>query len=400
MDPGVNRDRNGVLEPADISELSEVLTRSGAEGRTVELGGRFTKQAMGGSIWPADVVVSTARLDRVVQYEPKDLTIGVEAGMRVAALNALLEENNQMLPLDPPLADSATIGGVVAANCSGPRRRLYGSARDMVIGMIFITMDGKQVRSGGMVVKNVAGLDMAKLLVGSFGTLAAIACVNFKLFPRPLMQKTFLLAVESLDAALQARDAVLRSVLQPMAVDLVNAALGRGLGRDLPKGNLLLIEAGGNEAIIARYERELKTIARETGAAEFSALEDEQAQPLWLAVRDFPGLCRWNDSAAVVRISTTLARLGECFAVAGDRPALARAGSGVAYVHCHPSALDLVARARQAGLYAVVESSSEADKSKVELWADPGPELEIMTRIKQTLDPRNLLNRGRLYNRL
>ena len=90
-----------------------------------------------------------------------------------------------MVPLDPPFAEAATVGGVVAANSSGPRRRLYGTARDLVIGMQFATLEGKLVQSGGMVVKNVAGLDMAKLMIGSFGTLAAIAVVNFKLLPMP-----------------------------------------------------------------------------------------------------------------------------------------------------------------------------------------------------------------------
>ena len=98
-----------------------------------------------------------------------------------------------MVPLDPPFADQATVGGVVAANSSGPRRRLYGTARDMVIGMRFATLEGKLVQSGGMVVKNVAGLDMAKLMIGSFGTLAAIAVVNFKLVPMPEAERSFLL---------------------------------------------------------------------------------------------------------------------------------------------------------------------------------------------------------------
>ena len=123
------------------------------------------------------------RCSRVLQYEPHDLTISVEAGLPWCELTRVLAENRQMVPLDPPFADAATVGGVVAANSSGPRRRLYGTARDLVIGMKFATLEGKLVQSGGMVVKNVAGLDMAKLMIGSFGTLAAIAVVNFKLLP-------------------------------------------------------------------------------------------------------------------------------------------------------------------------------------------------------------------------
>ena len=126
---------------------------------------------MAGPVEAADATISTAAMTRVLQYEPADLTISVEAGMRWADLTALLAGNQQMIPLDPPFAGSATVGGVVAANTSGPRRRLYGTARDVIIGMKFATLEGKLVQSGGMVVKNVAGLDMAKLMIGSFGTL-------------------------------------------------------------------------------------------------------------------------------------------------------------------------------------------------------------------------------------
>ena len=142
---------------------------------------------MAGPIEPADEQVSTSALGRVLQYEPRDLTISVEAGLPWRELTRVLAENRQMVPLDPPFGADATVGGVVASNSCGPRRRLYGSARDLVIGMKFATLEGKVVQSGGMVVKNVAGLDMAKLMIGSFGTLAAIAVVNFKVQPMPEM---------------------------------------------------------------------------------------------------------------------------------------------------------------------------------------------------------------------
>ncbi len=393
------------LQPADIGELKECLAHCNAARKSIELGGHFTKRWMGGSVRPADMVVSTARLNHVIDYEPRDLTISVEAGVNFRDLQDLLRENNEMLPLDPPWAEQSTVGGVVAASCCGPRRRLYGSARDMVIGMTFVTVEGKPVRSGGMVVKNVAGLDMAKLMIGSFGTLGAIASVNFKVFPRPPKEKTFVLAFPSLEPALQARGAVLRGVLQPSAIDLANAALSQRLGLKLRPGFWLMIEAGGIDAVLGRYERELKTIARQCETAEFAALEADEAESLWRPVRDFPALPPPNGSpetarGAVVRISTTLARLGEAFAAAGDWPALARAGTGVTYVRCEDSPAELAGRARAAGLYVVIESCSTNDKDNLELWADPGPEFDLMVRIKNNLDPQNILNHGRLYNRL
>jgi len=381
-------------QPATPAELAEVLAACSAGHKTVELGGRFSKRSMGGPVSPADAVVSTAGLSGVAEYEPKDLTISVEAGLNFQTLTDLLAENRQMLPLDPPLAAEATVGGVVASNCSGPRRRLYGSARDMVIGMTFVTLEGQQVRSGGMVVKNVAGLDMAKLLIGSFGTLAAIARVNFKVIPCAPQERTYLLAFDALDAALRARDQILRSVLQPAALDLVNPAAAASLG-SLPGGHLLLVEAGGIEAVMARYDRDVKAVAHQASARECLALDEDQAALLWRRVRDFPAA----GGDAVVRLSSTLARLGECFQISGDAPALARAGNGVLYARTSdPAALAL--RARSAGLYAVIESWTAPEKSGAELWADPGPELQVMSRIKEALDPQHLLNHGRLYNRI
>src|SRR5678816_417930 len=145
-------------------------------------------------------------MKRVLAYEPRDLTISVEAGIRYSDLTRILAQNRQMVPLDPPFSETATIGGIVNANSSGPRRRLYGSARDLVIGMKFATLQGKVVQSGGTVVKNVAGLDMGKLLIGSFGTLAAIGIVNFKLVPMPEVERSFVFAYDTLAAAIAVRD--------------------------------------------------------------------------------------------------------------------------------------------------------------------------------------------------
>ena len=180
---------------------------------------------------------------RLIQYEPRDLTISVEAGMPFAELERTLAQNRQMIPLDPGWENS-TVGGVVAANLSGPRRRLYGTGRDMIIGMTFATLEGKLIRTGGMVVKNVAGLDMAKLMVGSFGTLAAIATVNFKLFPIT-GRRTFEMRFDTAAQAFAERDRILSSVLQPAAIDIVN----------WPDGFRMLIEATGNAGVLDRFER-------------------------------------------------------------------------------------------------------------------------------------------------
>ncbi len=175
------------IVPGSPEELAQCLADASSRGQRIALLGNSTKARMGGPIAPYDVAISTSGLNKILEYEPRDLTISVGAGITYSELSRVLAEHGQMIPLDPPFSDRAaeraTMGGVVAANTSGPRRRLYGSARDMVIGMRFATLEGKLVDSGGMVVKNVAGLDMGKLMIGSFGTLAAIATLNFRVYP-------------------------------------------------------------------------------------------------------------------------------------------------------------------------------------------------------------------------
>lgn len=323
-------------------QLADALRSLASERKTIRLGGNFSKDRLGGTVGVADVTVSTAALYRLLKYDPRDLTISVEAGMPFAEVERVLAEHRQMLPLDPPWARESTVGGVVAANLSGPRRRLYGTARDMIIGMTFATLEGKLISSGGMVVKNVAGLDMAKLMVGSFGTLAAIATVNFKVVPIPVESRTFVMEFATAAEAFAERDRILRDVLQPSAIDLVN----------WPSGFRLLVRAGGNPGVLDRYTRELP------GAR----VADES---VWDEIREFtPRFLAANPRGGVVTLSTKLTEMN-----VPNVPVIARAGSGVVYAH-----------------YAENPPAMRLDG-----------DLAMMRKVKAMFDPERLLNRGRLH---
>src|SRR5213076_1790821 len=161
---------------------------------------------------------------------PGDLTVTVEAGRTIADLQSALRERGQWLSLDPPDADRATICGVIATNASGPRRHLYGTARDVVIGVTVVTADGALVRGGGKVVKNVAGYDLPKLFVGSYGTLGVIVEATVKLRPLPDAERLVAVRFERLQDAGAALRALLASDLIPNAVDLMDAPAGAALG--------------------------------------------------------------------------------------------------------------------------------------------------------------------------
>jgi glycolate oxidase FAD binding subunit len=306
----------------------------------------------------------------VLQYEPKDLTISVEAGMRWRDLETLLATNRQMIPLDPWHEDS-TVGGVIAANISGPRRRLFGTARDMVIGMRFATLEGKVVSTGGMVVKNVAGIDFAKLMIGSFGTLAAIASVNFKLIPIPETSRTFVFEYPSASKAAARASEILRGQLQPAAIDLFKDG-----------ETLLLIQASGSQALVQRYQKELP------GGSVFEGAEEAR---IWSGARAVP-----FTGPTVARVSCKLSDVIHALESAPGK-ALARAGNGVVYAQFDSpeEATKWISRFPTG----VLEIAG-ADCPPEARWPNPGNGFATMQHLKRTFDPQGLLNRGRLYGRI
>src|SRR3954464_14425830 len=191
--------------------------------------GGGTRISLGFPPRAADLVVQTAKLNEIVEYEPADLTVTVQAGMRMAELQARLRAEGQMLALDPAAADRATIGGLIAANASGPLRLLYGTARDLVIGTRVVNADGVISKAGGRVVKNVAGYDLNKLYVGSLGTVGVIVELSFKLHPLPQAQGLLLASFGSAEDAAGTIAALMRSPLGPGAIEVLDAGAAAGL---------------------------------------------------------------------------------------------------------------------------------------------------------------------------
>ncbi len=209
-----------VFEPESIAAAAELL--AGSSRVSIDRGG-------------GDVVLSTARLNRVLEHEPGDLTAIVEAGIRLSELQAVLEPHGQMLALDPP--GDPTIGACLAGDLSGPRRHRYGAMRDLVIGVTVVLADGSVASAGGKVVKNVAGFDLGKLFCGSRGRLGVIARVALRLHPRPATQAT--VVVETDDPRTVWRE-LHRSQFTPTAVDV------------LPPNRIALLFEGGEAAVTAQ----------------------------------------------------------------------------------------------------------------------------------------------------
>ena len=384
-----------VMTPSSAAEMADALAQCAPARRHIAIAGNGTKRLMAGPVGEPEVTISTAGLQRVLQYEPADLTVSVEAGMKWRELQSTLGRNRQMIALDPPFAGDATVGGVIASNSSGPMRRAYGTCRDLVIGMQFATLEGKLIDSGGMVVKNVAGLDMAKLMIGSFGTLAAITRVNFRVHTKPELTRTFLFSFPSIEGALEKRDAILRSVLQPIAIDLLSPVAAARASR---RGYVLAVRAGGSKNVLARYSREL---------AEADALTGADEDGFWDVVRDFtPEFLKRQPSGIVLRLSTALRDVAAVFrAVSG--PVIARAGSGVVavYLSSWQGVAPVWKCAREHGWPLAVEFAPEEARRNNDLWVEPAgasrdAAFAMMKKIKGMFDPGNVLNPLRLYGRI
>jgi glycolate oxidase FAD binding subunit len=383
------------LAPGTAQDVAELLKEYSSNKESISICGHNSKRGMGGPIVPTDHIISTRGLRRIVTYEPRDLTIGVEAGYPFAELQRLLAKEGQMIALDPSFEEQATVGGVVAANMSGPMRAGFGSARDLVIGMAFATLRGKVAQSGGMVVKNVAGLDISKLMIGSFGTLGAMTSINFRLHSKPEETNSFLFAYPELEGAMQRRDAIRRSALRPLAMDILSP--GTAL-RFAQRGYVLALRAGGSEGILRRYRDELK------GCEPLTGVDDRS---FWEHVREFPAdFLGRHPEGIVVRVSTTIGALsGIPKTVSGTF--ISRAAQGITHFY-FPSWTAAARWWRKIGelrFPCAIEFAPEDVRGTEELWPVPeaGPERQafvMMEKIKQMFDPDHILNRNRLYGRI
>jgi len=236
---------NGTItvSPGSADEISEILKLASAE--------RWTVMPVGGMRWigsTANLIVSTVRLNEIIEHEPADLIAIAQAGVTLNDFNGTLAENGQWLPLDPPDDGRATLGGVVATGIGGPQQFGYGRPRGSVIGMKVILADGSQIKAGGRVVKNVAGYDLCKLFTGSYGSLGIITELNFKLRPRPAREAT-VIASGTIDDLNAGARAILQARLFPVAVEIV-------------QGRLLVRFAGNEKGVAFQIEQARKLLKK------------------------------------------------------------------------------------------------------------------------------------------
>jgi glycolate oxidase FAD binding subunit len=409
------------IEPVSAGEVAAALKRASDAQQSIVIRGAGTKDDWGRPAGRVDAVLDMRRLNRILAHEHGDMTATIEAGAGLRDVNQALAAHGQMLPLDPPFADRATIGGLLATNDSGPLRHRYGTPRDLVIGVQLATTDGVLAKAGGQVVKNVAGYDLSKLVTGSFGSLAAIVSATFKLSPLPAVSKTLSMTVADTAALAEIVRIVMSSQLEPIAFEITTQrstqnplnSQTRTFSADSASSALAVVIRFASlqavvDAQIAQATAALKacvtSIEAVDGGAE-RALWDAHATGIW----DRPGAvvrANWlpaNIAAGLDELAGLKPRATSAPGVVaqGFSPALTgRAAIGAGLIRIdgdtarQVTAIEQLRASSVFGNIVIVRGSAEL-KARVDVWESHGSRQKLFDSLKRAFDPNNVLNAGR-----
>ncbi len=394
-----------VVEPGSEEEVATVLTYANREGLKVLVRGGGTQLNTGLPPRNGDILLSMAKLNQVMEYAPHDMTVTVQAGLRLVDLQSHLAQARQWLALDPVLSPGATLGGIISTNVSGARRLRYGGVRDQIIGIRVVLPDGTIAKGGGKVVKNVAGYDLPKLFTGALGTLGVIVTATFRLYPLRAASRTVVLTAPTLAPLCDLAVRIIASILEPTVLDVMS-----------------LNTARGGYVMTVRFEMEPESadeqaatlVAMAAGLGDAQILQDEAW--LWGQVAADYELASDAENALLVKASvlpTTSASWLESLEYTVQQMNLsvrwrAHAGHGLIFAHLagdEPALVTAVDQLRQAASRSqgslVVVDAPPALAARVDVWGSlPRQTFEVMRRLKERFDPNYTLNPGRFVGGL
>jgi len=396
-----------VHKPADEAELAMVIAKAASEKTPLEIYGGGTRRGVGGLV-KSEVMLDVSALSGIINYNPAELVMSAKAGTPLAEIEAALEKNGQMLTFEPmdhrPLLGSKgepTIGGVFAANVSGPRRLSAGAARDSFLGVRFVNGLGEVIKSGGRVMKNVTGLDLVKLLSGSYGTLGVMSEIVFKVLPKPETAVTIAVSgLNDAEAANAMAVALAKSVEVSSAAHLPDGISGQFLGGALPDGPATLLRIEGLSESVKVREHKLADSVSSLG--KVTRIDNEASSILWREVRDVLPFTKYRDKP-VWRVSVAPS-------VGHQLVASLRLQTGVDAFYDWQGGLVWLAMEQDpeaemirafighlGGGHATLVRGSEAHRASVQVFEpQPKPLAALSARIKFEIDPHGLFNPGRM----
>lgn len=395
------------VSPGSYEEVAAVLQYANRSNWAVVPWGGGTMMYVGNVPQRYDIALDTARLDQIIEHEPADLTVTCQAGITLELLHASLEEAGQMVPLSSAFDPWGTVGGVLAVNNWGPECHAYGFPRDYTIGMRLVTADGGITRAGGKVVKNVAGYDIAKLYIGSLGTLGVIVEATFKVQPLPKVNTQMVVGCDTIEESCGvAREATRRGL------SVVSAIIDHYTWQALAKPYLLWLSVAGTHAGVDRALREITDLASESGLESWeSPTADKRpgGRP-WaklnaeIEFREVTGIefkVAVSPRQVAGLVSDLTALGGQLHLCALPTVGLVRADwRNITAAETERLIGGVRAAVGRHGGSALVLFSDLDLKRRIDVFGDPPPAFELMRRVKNQFDPNGILSPGRFAGRL
>ena len=380
-----------ILEPSNEQQLAAVLSLANDSNLAVVPRGGGTNLTWGNPPQRADLILSTARLNKIIEHVWADLTVSVEAGCTIQKLQSALAQHGQRLACDPLWPEQATIGGILSTNDSGALRLRFGPLRDLIIGVTIALPDGTLASSGGKVVKNVAGYDLPKLATGAFGTLGVITRAVFRVHPLPRNTRTLSICAGTLEKMQQL-------ILAVQDSQLAHTALQTRIAQDAEPVVDILFE--GTEAGIAAQEAQLREIARPTPVLDAPSTVWNASQELWNSA-DSAASAMAKTTTLPASIARTVESVQRTASARKTRWKLAVQATGIGWLrlegapeNLHSVLSDLRLELEASG-GSLVAFHHPAGMSPLDAWGKPGDALRLMRAVKNQLDPKNTLNPGR-----
>lgn len=379
-----------IVYPRTQQQLAAVIATAHTNNWRVLPCGSGSKLSWGGLAKGVDVVVSTERMNQLIEHAVGDLTVTVEAGMKFSDLQALLVKSRQFLALDPTAPESATIGGIVATGDTGSLRQRYGSVRDQLLGITFVRADGQVAKAGGRVVKNVAGYDLMKLLTGSYGTLAFISQLTFRVYPLPEASGTVVLT-GSAEAVSQAADILRGSALTPVQADLLSTKLVSSLG--LGQGLGLIARFQSISESVKEQSNRVLEVGQKLGLDGAIFADGDEAN-LWQRLQE---RIHTTVTESVITCKIGVLPTAAVEILTQVELGLIHISSGLGLLQLEDKNQVLKVRDRtqaSSGFLTILEAPVVV-KEQIDVWGYTGNALPLMRRIKQQFDSKNILSPGR-----
>ena len=373
--------------------------------------GGGSKQQIGPCLSTGDVILCLKNMNKIIELDVSNFTAQVEAGLTNHELRKQLAAHKLFFPLDPPYVKTTTIGGALSTNASGPFRASYGTARDLVMGITAVTPTGDIIHTGGKTMKNVAGIDLCKLYIGSWGTLGVITEAVLRIFPLPEAGKRFHLTFPGIENAFPIVNTLLNSTLWPSSVELIDNVAGRNLNSPLAEDEvLLLLDTDGSIESVGRHQKEIKALAEANKARSVRTLEGEEMICARNAYREVhQSILSTTPSVLQGKASVPISKLEDMFKAAkeiGHKHGVeiglrAHGYNGILYTYVTNEngnnvsiTGDLQRSAAGLGGFFVVENAPLATRKNTDLWPHRN-DYNLMKRLKTEFDPSNVLNPGR-----